>query len=94
MPLQQKPKARQDKRNFKCHELANFNNWIIHFFIYLLSLYLYLLFLAFLQSFLEDKKGIKLGSKAKIFSLLFHEPQYNMSIYALVFFKFLYVPEK
>lgn len=94
MPLQQKPKARQDKRNFKCHELANFNNWIIHFFIYLLSSYPHLLFLAFLQSFLEDKKGIKLGSKAIIFWLLFHEPQYNISICTLVFFKFMCLRSK
>lgn len=81
--------------------ILNVMNWLIlttgsytSFFIYLLSSYPHLLFLAFLQSFLEDKKGIKLGSKAIIFSLLFHEPQYNISICTLVFFKFLYVPQK
>lgn len=67
MSLQQKPKARQDKRNF------NVINWLIlttgsYTPLFTYSLHTFISwFLAFLQSFLADKKGIKLGSKAVIF---------------------------
>lgn len=82
----------------KIKGILNVMNWLIltagyYTPLFTYSLYIFISrFLAFLQSFLGDKKVIKLGSKAVIFLLLFHELQHNMPIYTLVLLKFLYVP--